>query len=149
MRLRPHYLLSTDPQTFITCIIAQYNISSRTLKVANAGHCLPILKRDGKAEFISTPEPKYPLGVRNQVYYQPMELMLQKGDFLLLYSDGLPEAVNGEGKRFGFENLIGMVEDMDTDSCSSNEIAIDIKRRVQKFSDYQLADDTTIICLKV
>jgi len=110
---------------------------------------LPILKRDGKAEFISTPDPKYPLGVRNEVQYQPMELNLQEGDFLLLYSDGLPEAVDAEGQRFGFDNLIELVETMDTAHRSSNEISIDIKRRVQKFSDYQLADDTTIICLKV
>ena len=139
----------TDPQTFITCIIAQYNISNRKLKVANAGHCLPILKRNGQAEFIHTPEPKYPLGLQHSVHYEPMEMQLQQGDFLLLYSDGLPEAVNPEGERFGFENMITMVESMDTDSRPSNEISMDIKRQVQKFSDYQLADDTTIICLKV
>jgi serine phosphatase RsbU (regulator of sigma subunit) len=139
----------TDPQTFITCIIAQYNISSRKLRLANAGHCLPILKRDGEAKFIETPAPKYPLGVRFAVDYEPLDIKLQEGDFLLLYSDGLPEAVNPEGERFGFDNLITLVESMDTDSRPSNEISMDIKRRVQKFSDYQLADDTTIICLKV
>lgn len=139
----------TDPQTFITCIIAQYHLGSQKLRVANAGHCLPILKRDGNAQFIHTPDPKYPLGVRPAVDYGAMEIQLQKGDFLLLYSDGLPEAVNQSGERFGFENLISLVESLDTDSLTSNEISMDIKRRIQKYSDYQLADDTTIICLKV
>lgn len=139
----------TDRQTFITCIIAQYHVATQKLRVANAGHCLPILKRDGEAEFIYTPEPRYPLGVLNNVTYIPMEIDLQKGDFLLFYSDGLPEAVNSKGERFGFDNLVSLVESMDTESRSSNEISMDIKRRVQKFSDYQLADDTTIICLKV
>lgn len=139
----------TDPKTFITCIIAQYDVSNRKLRLANAGHCLPILKRNGKAEFINTPAPKYPLGIRYAVNYKPLEVDLQEGDFLLLYSDGLPEAVNPEGERFGFDNMVKMVETMDTDSRSSNEISMDIKRRIQKFSDYQLADDTTIICLKV
>jgi len=147
--ITPTLYTRTDPQTFITCIIAQYEISSRKLRVANAGHCLPILKRNGSAEFISTPQPKYPLGVRNSVEYQPMEVELHEGDFLLLYSDGLPEAANPEGERFGFDNLITLVESLDTDSRPSNEVSIDIKRRIQKFSDYQLADDTTIICLKV
>jgi len=147
--ITPTLFTRTDPQTFITCIIAQYHLDSRKLKVANAGHCLPILKREGKAQFIHTPAPKYPLGVRNAVNYEPMEVQLQEGDFLLLYSDGLPEAVNPEGERFGFENMISLVETLDTESRPSNEISIDIKRRVQKFSDYQLADDTTIICLKV
>ncbi|MGD8427282.1 MAG: PP2C family protein-serine/threonine phosphatase [Balneolaceae bacterium] len=139
----------TDPQTFITCIIAQFHLSSKKLRVANAGHCLPILKRDGKTQFIYTPEPKYPLGVRPSVNYESMEIELQKGDFLLLYSDGLPEAVNPSGERFGFENLLSLIESLDTDNRYCNEISMDIKRRIQKFSDYQLADDTTIICLKV
>ena len=139
----------TDPQTFITCIIAQYHLSSQKLRVANAGHCLPILKRDGKAQFVYTPDPKYPLGVRPAVNYEALEIQLQKGDFLLLYSDGLPEAVNPSGERFGFESLITLIESLDTDNRLSNEISMDIKRRIQKFSDYQLADDTTIICLKV
>ncbi len=119
------------------------------MRIANAGHCLPILKRNNKAEFITTPEPKYPLGLRYAVDYEAMEIDLKQGDFLLFYSDGLPEAVNPESQRFGYENLISMVEDLETDNRSSNEISLEIKRRVQKFSDYQLADDTTIICLKV
>lgn len=139
----------TDPQTFITCIIAQYHLETRNLRIANAGHCLPIIKRAGKAEFIKTPHPKYPLGLKTEVAYNALEVDLKQGDFVLLYSDGLPEAVSPEGDRFGFENLIGLVESLDTETISSNEIAMKIKHRIQKFSDYQLADDTTIICLKV
>ncbi|WP_445665078.1 PP2C family protein-serine/threonine phosphatase [Fodinibius sp. AD559] len=139
----------TDRQTFITCIIAQYHLESRILKIANAGHCLPILKRDGKGEFISTPAPRFPLGLQQTVDYQAYEVQLQQGDFLLLYSDGLPEAVNPQGERFGFDSLISLVESLDTDNLPSNEVSMEIKRKVQKFSDYQLADDTTIICLKI
>ncbi len=147
--ITPTLHVRTDPQTFITCIIAQYHLENKMLRLANAGHCLPILKRDGKAEFISTPEPRYPLGLQQSVNYQAYDVQLQEGDFLLLYSDGLPEAVNPEGDRFGFDNLITLVESLETASRPSNEISMDIKRRVQKFSDYQLADDTTIICLKI
>ncbi|NGP88396.1 SpoIIE family protein phosphatase [Fodinibius halophilus] len=147
--ITPTLYSRTDPQTFITCLIAQFHLCSKMLTLANAGHCLPILKRDGKAEFLSTPDPKYPLGVQEAVDYKTQEIQMHEGDFLLLYSDGLPEAVNPEGERFGFDNLVSLVESLDTESRPSNEISMDIKRRVQKFSDYQLADDTTIICLKV
>ncbi len=147
--IAPTLRARTDRQTFITCIIAQYHLESRILKLANAGHCLPILKRDGNAEFINTPAPKFPLGLQSTVDYQAYEVQLQKGDFLLLYSDGLPEAVNPQGERFGFDSLVTLVESLDTDNLPSNEISMDIKRKVQKFSDYQLADDTTIICLKI
>lgn len=147
--IAPTLYTRTDRQTFITCIIAQYHLESKMLKLANAGHCLPILKRDGSAEFIHTPAPKYPLGLQASVNYQAYEVQLQPGDFLLLYSDGLPEAVNPRGERFGFDNLLSLVGELETDAKPSNEISMEIKRRVQKFSDYQLADDTTIICLKI
>lgn len=145
----PTIFTRTDPQTFITCIIAQYNLHNRILSIANAGHCLPILKRNGKAVFIRTPEPRYPLGLKNEVSYTALETELKEGDFVFLYSDGLPEAVDPEGNRFGFDELIELVESLETEAKTSSEIALDVKRRVQKFSDYQLADDTTIICLKV
>lgn len=87
--------------------------------------------------------------IENRIINEPIEISLQEGDFLLLYSDGLPEAVNPEGEWFGFENLIKMIEKLDTDNRSSNEISMDIKRQIQKLSDYHLAVDTTIICLKV
>lgn len=139
----------TDRQTFITCIIAQYHPGDRTLSIANAGHCLPILKREGKAEFIRTPDPRYPLGVRSRVAYRSLDTPLREGDFVFLYSDGLPEAVSPQGDRFGYEELLRMIEVLETESRSCSEIAQEIKRKVRKFSDYQLADDTTIICLKV
>ena len=139
----------TDKRTFITCVIARYDLASERLSVANAGHCKPILKRNGKADFIQTPEPRWPLGLKAEVEYKSQEFKLKKGDFILLYSDGLPEAVNEKGQRFGFDEVPALVERIDTDNLSANEIAQEIKRTVTKFSNHQLVDDTTIICLKV
>ena len=139
----------TDKRTFITSAMARYDLATKMLSVANAGHCKPILKRNGKADFIQTPDPKLPLGIRPDVKYQNLEFKLKKGDFFLLYSDGLPEAANEKGEWFGFDEVPALVERIDTDNLSANEIAQEIKRTVQKFSNYQLADDTTVICLKV
>tara|TARA_R110002124_G_scaffold111545_1_gene265434 strand:+ start:13514 stop:16027 length:2514 start_codon:yes stop_codon:yes gene_type:complete len=139
----------TDKRTFITCAMAQYDLATKTLSVANAGHCKPILKRNGKADFIQTPEPRYPLGIKPEVKYQNLEFKLKKGDFFLLYSDGLPEAANEKGEWFGFDEVPALMERIDTDNLSASEIAQEIKRTVQKFSNYQLVDDTTVICLKI
>lgn len=139
----------TDKRTFITCAMARYDLKSKEMKVANAGHCKPILKRNGAADFIQTPEPRFPLGLKSDTKYEAMELKLKKGDVFLLYSDGLPEAINEAGVRFGFEEVPRLMERIDTEKLSANEIAQEIKRTVQKFSNYQLVDDTTVICLKV
>lgn len=139
----------TDKRTFITCALARYELESRKISIANAGHCKPILKRNGVAEFVHNSDPKYPLGIREKVEYQDQEIILKKGDFFFMYSDGLPEAENEQGERFGFEEVPRLIESIDTETLSANEIAQEIKRTIQKFSNYQLVDDTTIICLKV
>lgn len=139
----------TDKRTFITCVLARLDIKTQKLAIANAGHCRPILKRNGLAEYIHTPQPSFPLGMLKHVKYEREVLSMKKGDFLLLYSDGLPEAVNDKGERFGFDEVPRLIESIDTENMSAKEIAQQIKRTVQKFSSYQLADDTTIICLKV
>ena len=139
----------TDKRTFITCAIARYNLESGMMSVANAGHCKPILKRNGAADFIQTPDPKYPLGLYPDTRYTAHEFRLKKRDVFLMYSDGLPEAINDKGERFGFDEVPRLLEQIDTENLTANEIAQEIKRTVQKFSNYQLADDTTVICLKV
>ncbi|GAB5409748.1 MAG: hypothetical protein BalsKO_21130 [Balneolaceae bacterium] len=139
----------TDKRTFITSAMARYDLKSKVISVVNAGHCKPVLKRNGVADFIQTPEPRFPLGIKAETEYKAQEFRLKKGDVFLLYSDGLPEAVNEKEERFGFEEVPRLMERINTENLSSNEIAQEIKRTVQKFSNYQLADDTTVICLKV
>lgn len=139
----------TDKRTFITCVLARFDIKSQKMAIANAGHCRPVLKRNGLAEYIHTPKPSYPLGIRETVKYKREVISVKKGDFYLFYSDGLPEAVNEHGERYGFDKVPRLIESIDTENLTAHEIAQEIKRTVQKFSNYQLADDTTIICLKV
>lgn len=139
----------TDKRTFITCVVARYELKTGVLRLANAGHCKPVIKRNGIAEFIQTPEPRYPLGLYPKVTYGFQEFKLKKGDLFLLYSDGLPEAVNKKGERFGFEEVPRLLERIHTENLSAKEIASEIKKTVQKFSNYQLVDDTTVIALKV
>jgi serine phosphatase RsbU (regulator of sigma subunit) len=139
----------TDKRTFITCVLARYDFDAMKMSIANAGHCRPILKRNGLAEYIHTPAPAFPLGLRTGVKYNAETITMKKGDFFLLYSDGLPEAANEKGERFGFDEVPRLIESIDTNNLSAKDISQEIKRTIQKFSSYQLADDTTIICLKV
>lgn len=139
----------TDAQTFITCIVARFEPDNRKLTLANAGHCLPILKRNGVAEFLQTPDPKYPLGVLQNVEYSDMNVQLSPGDVVLFYSDGFPEAVNEKGDRIGFENILEIVKSLDTDHLSSREICDRIRAYIEEYSIERLADDTTILCLKI
>lgn len=147
--INPFIFSKTDKKTFITGVMAEYFFESKILKVANAGHCLPILKRNGKASYIETPDPRFPLGIMKDVQYKALDLQLLPGDIVLFYSDGLPEAQNTKMQRFGFENVLTLMEELDDDAITSSDICQLIKRKVQMFSAYQMADDTTIVALKI
>jgi serine phosphatase RsbU (regulator of sigma subunit) len=139
----------TDSQTFITCIVGRYTPDTKNLKLANAGHCLPILKRDGKAQFLQTPEPKFPLGVLVNVAYSDISIQLKKGDLVLFYSDGFPEAVNDSGERIGFDRALHFVENLNSGELTAKEICNKIRDYIREYSIERLADDTTILCLKI
>lgn len=139
----------TDSKTFITCLIGELQLDSNMLRISNAGHCQPILKRDGKASFIETPQPRFPLGFRQNVNYSLVDVPLQSGDVLIMYSDGLPEAKNQQNEEFGFDRTLRYIENLSTERLSSTEVCLDIKKMIQQFSNYSMRDDTTVICLKV
>jgi len=139
----------TDAKTFITCMIGRYEARTGLLTFSNAGHCLPILKRDGKAEYLVSPEPKFPLGVRESVSYTDVSVELKAGDLLLFYSDGFPEAVNEQGERIGFDQALNFIETLETDELSPMEICKKIRNYILDFSIERLADDTTVVCLKI
>lgn len=139
----------TDSKTFITCLIGELQLDSNMLRLSNAGHCQPILKRNGKAEFLESPHPRFPLGFRQNVNYALVDVPLQSGDVLIMYSDGLPEAKNQQNEEYGFDRTLRYIEELPTDRMSSTEVCLDIKKMIQQFSNYSMRDDTTVVCLKV
>ncbi len=139
----------TDKQTFITCLLARYDFTSRVFRFANAGHCRPLLKRAGSVQYLNAPLPRFPLGFRSDVTYAETEFQLQPGDVVMLYSDGLPEARNPKGVLYdypGMEKLIGLI---DTDALTAEQICEVIRQEILTFSNYDLADDMTVVVLKV
>jgi serine phosphatase RsbU (regulator of sigma subunit) len=139
----------TDNKTFITCIVGRYDAKLRSLNFANAGHCMPLLKRGDTAKFLETSAPKFPLGMKKTVDYKARTIQLEIGDVLLLYSDGFPEAENRKRDRIGFDGVKEMMAKMDTQNLTAREIGEKIKKRIVAHSGQQLADDTTAIVMKI
>lgn len=139
----------TDSQTFITCQVCTYDLSTRLLRVANAGHCPPVIKRGELIFEMDLPHPKLPLGIRPDVPYTAAEYTLESGDLLLLYSDGLPEARNRNGGRLEFGGVRSMLSELDTGKMTAAQICDHIRKKILTYSDYELGDDTTVVCIKV
>jgi PAS domain S-box-containing protein len=91
------------PNMFVTCFYAVLDPETGRLRYANAGHDLPYLRHDGDIEELRARG--MPLGLMPGMGYEQKELVLEAGNSVFFYSDGLVEAHDREGKMFGFPRL--------------------------------------------
>jgi serine phosphatase RsbU (regulator of sigma subunit) len=88
---------------FVTCFYAILDPQSASLTYANAGHDLPYLWHGGEAEELRASG--MPLGLMPGMSYEEKEIVLDPGEGVFFYSDGLVEAHDPEGEIFGFPRL--------------------------------------------
>jgi len=88
---------------FITCLCIVLDPRSGILRLANAGHNLPCQCTPGGVNELRATG--MPLGLLPGMTYDEVEMTLQPGESLLIYSDGLVEAHNPQREMFGFPRL--------------------------------------------
>lgn len=94
---------------FVTCFCAILDPATGLMRYANAGHDMPYLRRAaGGVEELRARG--MPLGLLPGMSYEEKEVVLQPGDTLLLYSDGLVEAHNPEREMLGFQQVRRLIE---------------------------------------
>jgi len=138
-----------ERQMFVTCILAKYTVGDRLLEYVNAGHCQPVLVRRGKAQLLSSALPRFPMGIRQEVRYQDMHVQLELGDTVFFYSDGLPEAKSPTGELFDYSNVPELCEQAVAEHKTAHEMCESIKKHMLNFSNYELADDLTVVVLRI
>ncbi|MBY8868066.1 SpoIIE family protein phosphatase [Streptomyces sennicomposti] len=102
-RLNTLLLHSRDSRGTATLVLARYDPERRRLAWAQAGHLPPLLLRGGEARFLDRPRGVL-LGATDTPVYEEAECLLEPGDRLLLYTDGLVERP-GESIELGLERL--------------------------------------------
>lgn len=115
------------------------------LEAATAGHPFGILARaDGSTELIG--KPGYPLGSRRRATFTEVRVTIPPGSCLVLYSDGLPEAIDRAGSPFGYDRLCSAVTQFrELPPC---EIAEKLLGMMSDWSGTTIpADDQTLVVL--
>ncbi|HEX4488119.1 MAG TPA: PP2C family protein-serine/threonine phosphatase [Terriglobales bacterium] len=85
---------------FTTAFLAEFDPVTRALAYINAGHNNPVLRRkSGVIERLS--DGGLPLGIRDDAAYESASVVLQSGDWLLIFTDGLVEAINQRDEEYG------------------------------------------------
>ena len=95
----------TAPDKFATAFLAILDVPSGSLSFVNAGHTAGILLRE-RGEPVLLKSNGIPLGLLPDAKYRSAVVTLEPGDALMLYSDGLTEAADPDGREFGQARLV-------------------------------------------
>lgn len=103
---------------FTTAFLAEYDPSSKRFHYINAGHNAPFLHRaSGTMERLS--EGGVPFGIDSSANYRSEAVTIEAGDLLVIFTDGLAEAVNSAGEEYGESRIQASVETFTHESAAS------------------------------
>lgn len=139
---------STKIDSFVTLIYALIDPNGRKMLLANAGHipCLIYRKATGKCdEYFST---NIPLAIMENQVFEMVTVDINPGDCVVIYTDGVTEAMNRKREMYEFDRLKEVLEQT-KDEDTSETIINRIYRSVEVFSrDAPQQDDTTVVVFK-
>ncbi len=153
-RLNDSILRGAPHSRFATAFLASFYRESGELLFTNAGHMPPLWYRAASREWTlladSTPYSKevmdLPLGMIAGTSYSQTAVQLEKGDLLLLYTDGISESVDASGEQLGLDGLLSIASDLPVESAAAAGHAL--LAAVEGFRGaVPPADDETVVAL--
>src|ERR671921_518379 len=146
---RVNDVIVTDipPNMFITCLYAILDTETGRLQFANAGHDLPYRRSSSAGGAEELRATGMPLGLLPGMNYEEKEIVLERGDSVLFYSDGLVEAHDPEREMFSFPRLQGLVG---AHRSGGQEMVNFLLSELSRFvgEDWEQEDDITLVTLE-
>ncbi len=127
---------------FVTCLVLVIDLETGRTQFANAGHNLPFIHRGG--EVVRLEARGMPLGLMPGSSYDEIDTVIESGDIVFLYSDGITEQHDASGEMFGFPRTEALVA-----AATSGDDLVD--RSVQALGEFatgvEQEDDITLVTL--
>jgi sigma-B regulation protein RsbU (phosphoserine phosphatase) len=143
-------LLCEDNETgmFVTLSVAILSVDAGSVLLLNGGHPAPLISRQGGSFQTASGAKGALLGISPDARYKGISLVLEPGDRMLLYSDGVIEAENSAAELFAIERTLDALNQCPPDTPSEGLVAA-LTRAVVAFSgEADQSDDITILALR-
>jgi len=136
---------------FVTLFYSDFDPRTRLLRYANAGHHPPLIWRRGTGQVERLDVPGVVIGLQPGADYDTGQTLLEPGDVLLYFTDGVTEALGFRGERFEEHRLINQFQMVCHGDLGAQEILDLLFARLDRFvgADRQLDDDASLMVLKV
>lgn len=139
--------LNNDSGMFVTVWLGIIDLDTGVIQYANAGHNPPIVIRENKELDFCEQKPGFVLAGLEGIKYAGHELTLERGDTILLYTDGVTEATNSQSELYGekrLNNAISKAAGMNT-RYLCKYVKADVDRFVGKAPQF---DDITMMAIR-
>lgn len=136
---------SIDDSMFISMFYGKYEVEGAKFTYASAGHEPALLYSAKKQKFTELDSKGLLLGVHSNIIYEERSVVLEKGDFIAIMTDGVTEARIKDSfiEEEAILELLKKFKDED-----AQKIADELYHEVHKLQDYTLTDDFTIVIIK-
>jgi serine phosphatase RsbU (regulator of sigma subunit) len=138
----------TSSATFVTMFYGRFDQSNRTLQYANGGHNPPLLVRPKTGASLLLEEAGPIVGILKEAQFSDTVVVLDQGDILTLFTDGVTEQENEAGDEFSLRRLEEVIVGKETESAST--LVANISEAVSTFAGAkEQADDLTVVVVKI
>jgi sigma-B regulation protein RsbU (phosphoserine phosphatase) len=137
--------------TFVTFFIGAFDPTTKTFTYCNAGHNPPMIlqeRKNGKESIVWLNPTGAAIGLVEEAVFGENTLSFHEGDLLVMYTDGITEAVNIKNDEFGSERLAAIIKR--SHQSPPKEVVRGIREGLEDFSGGQpLADDATVVVCRI
>lgn len=133
---------------YATIFYGEFDSSSNILRYVNAGHC-PAIVIGPSGEMTRLPDGGLPVGLFPDTGYEEHQVTLAKGSVIVIYTDGVTDALNADGKAFGEARLLHCCR-LVPDKSNAEAIGRFLTRMVMDWTGAaDQADDATLLVVSV
>ena len=145
LREASHIFSRSSLSPFFATLVGGRTGAGGKIEIANAGHCPPLLVRDGTVTRLEASG--VPLGITANCEYRAEQLQLDPGDILLIYTDGLTEARDSGDEEYGEERVIEAIRERS--HSSAREVVNASLEGLERFlRGSSPSDDLTVMAIR-
>ncbi|ULQ60145.1 PP2C family protein-serine/threonine phosphatase [Brucepastera parasyntrophica] len=137
-----------DMDHYASLTLINYRPEDHSMEYASAGHQPMLLWKAESGTIEKVHQKTDPIGVERTSVYSDLKLTVGKGDIIILFTDGLVEALDKNGRQYGINSLSKIVTE--NNGLSAKDLAAMVKQNIQEFvGSASIHDDQTLVVVKI